>query len=97
MSYAYVSTMNPVAAGSWCADPYTPGRSPPPRTPPTDKLCTHEERHQMIARGAYFRAQRRGFDPGHELDDWLLTEHEVNAACGLLEPHPNWDHSLKGE
>lgn len=31
-------------------------------------------RHLMIQTGAYFLAQRRGFTPGHELDDWLTAE-----------------------
>ncbi|WP_129781982.1 DUF2934 domain-containing protein [Peristeroidobacter soli] len=35
------------------------------------------ERHQMIATAAYFRAQERGFEPGHELEDWLAAETEV--------------------
>lgn len=29
-----------------------------------------------IAVAAYFRAESRGFVPGHELDDWLLAEQE---------------------
>lgn len=32
----------------------------------------------MIAEGAYFRAQRRHFLPGHELEDWLAAEAEVD-------------------
>ncbi len=36
-----------------------------------------EERHSAIAEAAYFRAQRRGFAPGHELDDWLAAEREI--------------------
>jgi hypothetical protein len=35
------------------------------------------EWHRMIAEAAYFRAQRRNFDAGHELEDWLLAEQEV--------------------
>ncbi len=30
-----------------------------------------------IAMAAYFKAERRGFVPGHELDDWLEAEHDV--------------------
>jgi hypothetical protein len=33
----------------------------------------------MIAVAAYHRAQRRNFDPGHELEDWLEAEAEVDA------------------
>jgi hypothetical protein len=30
-----------------------------------------------IAEAAYYRAQQRGFAPGHELDDWVAAEAEV--------------------
>jgi len=32
----------------------------------------------MIAEAAYHRAQRRGFAPGGEVQDWLEAEAEVN-------------------
>lgn len=35
------------------------------------------ERHDMVAIAAYFRAQKRGFEPGHELEDWIAAEAEV--------------------
>jgi hypothetical protein len=35
-------------------------------------------REALIAEIAYFRAQRRGFEPGHELEDWLAAEAEVD-------------------
>jgi len=38
-----------------------------------------QERHQLIAETAYFRALHRGFAPGHELDDWLAAEAQVDA------------------
>jgi hypothetical protein len=37
-----------------------------------------ERRHALIAESAYFRAQRRGFAPGHELEDWVAAEEEVD-------------------
>lgn len=36
-----------------------------------------EHRRQMIAIAAYYKAQRRGFAPGGELQDWLDAEQEV--------------------
>jgi hypothetical protein len=36
-----------------------------------------EERHQLIANAAYFRAEQRSFAPGHELEDWLTAEAEI--------------------
>jgi hypothetical protein len=38
-----------------------------------------QQRASLIARAAYFRAQGRGFEPGHELADWLAAEAEVDA------------------
>jgi hypothetical protein len=34
---------------------------------------------EWIARAAYFRAERRGFAPGSEIDDWLEAENEIQA------------------
>jgi hypothetical protein len=36
-----------------------------------------ESRHEIIARSAYYRAERRGFAPGYEVEDWLEAEREV--------------------
>ena len=36
-----------------------------------------------IAERAYYKAERRGFAPGFELDDWLAAEREV---AQLLAP-----------
>jgi len=33
-----------------------------------------------IALQAYFIAEKRGFEPGHELDDWLAAEAAVTRA-----------------
>jgi len=51
-------------------------RSP---TAPTRLALTPEARRTMIAEGAYLRAERRGFAPGHETEDWLAAEAEVDA------------------
>lgn len=37
-----------------------------------------EERERMIAIEAYYRAERRGFTPGHELEDWCEAEAEID-------------------
>jgi Protein of unknown function (DUF2934) len=41
--------------------------------------CNLEERNACIAEAAYFSAMHRGFSPGHELEDWLAAENEVDA------------------
>lgn len=38
-----------------------------------------EKRAALIAEAAYFRAEKRGFAPGHETEDWLVAEREVDA------------------
>lgn len=35
-------------------------------------------RHAMIAQAAYFRAERRGFEDGSQLDDWFEAEREIS-------------------
>ena len=43
---------------------------------------TAESRYCLIAELAYSKAQQRGFEPGHELEDWLAAEAEVDARLG---------------
>lgn len=38
-----------------------------------------EEREYMIAEAAYYRAERRGFAPGNEMEDWLQAETEIDS------------------
>lgn len=41
--------------------------------------------HQIkVAMAAYFIAEKRGFEPGHELEDWLAAEAEI----AKVEPLP---------
>jgi hypothetical protein len=43
----------------------------------TNKL-SNEDRCDLVAKLAYYKAQARGFESGHELDDWLAAEAEVD-------------------
>jgi len=71
-----------------------PAKSKPPakarataKSPPTLHL---KEKHtapasvsdltSMIATMAYLRAEQRGFEPGHELEDWLHAEKQVRLS-----------------
>jgi hypothetical protein len=36
-------------------------------------------RSALIAEAAYFRAEKRGFSPGHEAEDWLAAEADIDA------------------
>ena len=40
-------------------------------------------RRALIAKAAYYRAERRGFSAGCEADDWLAAEMEVDTALTL--------------
>ena len=44
------------------------------------------EREEMVRTAAYFRAERRGFAPGYEWEDWLAAEAEVSTLAGLQPP-----------
>jgi hypothetical protein len=37
-------------------------------------------REEMIREAAYFRAEKRGFEGGDPLTDWLSSEQEVDTA-----------------
>ena len=57
--------------------------SPDARTPPAVTAADIERaqrRYERIAEAAYRRAERRGFAPGGEVDDWLSAEREHDAA-----------------
>ena len=40
-----------------------------------DPICL-PDRDAKIAELAYYKAERRSFEPGHELEDWLEAEQE---------------------
>lgn len=49
--------------------------------PRTGKVTLSPElREEMIREAAYYRAEKRGFQGGDPLADWLSSEEEVNAA-----------------
>jgi hypothetical protein len=62
--------------------------SEPP--PPVDVKFSGErvpqrERSEQIAEAAYLRAERRGFAPGLELQDWLEAEREIDALLSARD------------
>jgi hypothetical protein len=36
-------------------------------------------RHERVALAAYYLALNRGFEPGHEAEDWSLAELQIDA------------------
>ena len=45
-----------------------------------------EDTRRLIAEAAYFRAKERGFEPGHELEDWVEAESEVMGRINGSAP-----------
>jgi hypothetical protein len=41
-------------------------------------------RHERIATAAYYLAEKRGFAPGHEVEDWRLAEAQVDATDSAI-------------
>jgi DUF2934 family protein len=41
-----------------------------------------ETKYRMIEEAAYYRAEKRGFAPGGELQDWLEAEAQVELMLG---------------
>ena len=67
-----------------------PAKAPRTRTPKTEPSkpapsfgaharaeVSAEEVRKLIAEAAYYRAKKRGFTPGHEVEDWVQAEAEV--------------------
>lgn len=58
-------------------------------------ITTAAERRRLIETEAYLRAERRNFAPGHELEDWVAAEMEIDARlayarklAGLISLEP---------
>jgi hypothetical protein len=44
---------------------------------------SESELARRVAENAYRKAEQRGFEPGHEMDDWLAAEREVSANLAM--------------
>jgi hypothetical protein len=49
------------------------------QTAKDDRAVDPEARELMIAEAAYYCAERRGFEPGHEMEDWLEAEAQIEV------------------
>jgi hypothetical protein len=63
----------------------SPAESAP--SAPSATSVADAAREKMISEAAYYRAQKRGFGPGRELDDWLEAEAEISSQ--FLEQEPS--------
>jgi hypothetical protein len=53
---------------------------PSPERAKAHDLASHSrDRETRIEQRAYWHAAQRGFEPGHELEDWLQAEKEIDA------------------
>lgn len=76
--------------------PAPPAAAPATPKEPTEVTATRLERREIpsfsesrearIAEAAYWRAERRGFVAGQELDDWLAAEREVDEDLAKRQP-----------
>lgn len=48
-------------------------------------IAEPDRRHSMIAEAAYYASERRGFAPGHEYDDWLAAEKQLDAVASVAK------------
>ena len=71
--------VTPTAPASTRAKPPTPRVRKMTAKAPARVTLSEDVRRGMIAEGAYLRAERRGFAPGYEEEDWLAAEAEVDA------------------
>jgi hypothetical protein len=60
-----------------------PKTTPPLRADVGAAMIDPDRRRALIAELAYYRAERRGFEPGHENEDWLSAEAEVDTALTM--------------
>lgn len=42
-------------------------------------VITKEQRYKMIAEAAYHLSEKQGFEPGREMDNWLIAEQQIEA------------------
>ena len=58
------------------------------RTVVARPAITEDVRRGMIAKAAYYRAEKRGFATGYEDEDWLAAEAEVDALLSADQRAP---------
>ena len=68
----------------------TRGKAPAPKPAESVRLLSSTvrplNRDVMVEKAAYYHAERRGFEPGHELEDWLQAEAEIDEFMQHTDP-----------
>jgi hypothetical protein len=67
------------AAAKGAAKKVAPAKTAAARRPPKAVPSVPVDRESMVRMAAYLRAERRGFAPGYEIEDWLAAEAEIGA------------------
>jgi hypothetical protein len=53
---------------------------PREQSPAMDEAPPEHTLARAISEAAYYRAEARGFEPGHEMEDWVEAERQVAGA-----------------
>jgi hypothetical protein len=90
-------TQTSKAVADTVVTPAKPAKAPAkPRAPRTKAAATTvsnaiqmtpEERHRVVAEAAYFIAERRGFQGGCSLEDWLQAEADIDRMLAGSTTH----------
>ncbi len=75
-----VASKKKVAKKQAASKPATKKSASPKSTgTPKSSLVSPRERYKMIATMAYYRAEQRDFEPGHDVEDWLDCERIIDS------------------
>jgi hypothetical protein len=58
----------------------------PRESPRQIAAASREDRQSIIAEAAYYRAERRGFQGGKTIEDWLAAEKEIDEKLAKEKP-----------
>jgi len=75
--------VNPPTSAEVAATRPPPRARTSPTTTPKPIQVSADARRGLIAESAFLRAERRGFAPGHEDEDWLAAEIEIDALLKI--------------
>jgi len=59
-----------------------PGKTATAQRSPKASSSVPADRESQVRMVAYLRAERRGFAPGYEVEDWLAAEAEISERVG---------------
>lgn len=68
--------------------PPEPAAADSRRAPDAAAMPSANEIYEMVCEAAYYRAEKRGFAPGLEADDWAQAEAEVLERMRAIRGRP---------